>query len=369
MPSGVDDAGGHRHGREPSRHLPRRDHRAQRRRRRRRSAGSGWTARWATWQIVDTDGGRLDGDAALDRAMGPMQFIPETWRLYGVDANNDGVISPDNIDDAALSAAGLSVLARQGPGHAAGLDGRAAGLQPFRPVRPHRAGLGDGLRRRTPPVGPDARRTAPVAPSRLDVRSRAAPTTKETPVPIIEQVGAREILDSRGNPTVEVEVALIDGTFARAAVPSGASTGEHEAVELRDGGARYGGKGVEKAVEAVLDEIAPAVIGHRAPTTSGWSTRRCSTSTARRTSPGWAPTPCSASRWRWPRPPRSPRAAAVPLHRRPQRAHPAGADDEHPQRRRARRHRRRRPGVHGRPDRCADASRRRCAGAPRSTTR
>ncbi len=80
-------------------------------------------------------------------------------------------------------------------------------------------------------------------------------------MPIIEQVGAREILDSRGNPTVEVEVALLDGTFARAAVPSGASTGEHEAVELRDGGARYGGKGVEKAVEAVLDEIAPAVIG------------------------------------------------------------------------------------------------------------
>ncbi|HET7075712.1 MAG TPA: phosphopyruvate hydratase [Mycobacterium sp.] len=80
-------------------------------------------------------------------------------------------------------------------------------------------------------------------------------------MPIIEQVGAREILDSRGNPTVEVEIALIDGTFARAAVPSGASTGEHEAVELRDGGRRYGGKGVQKAVQAVLDEIGPAVIG------------------------------------------------------------------------------------------------------------
>ena len=80
-------------------------------------------------------------------------------------------------------------------------------------------------------------------------------------MPIIEQIAAREILDSRGNPTIEVEVALIDGTFARAAVPSGASTGEHEAVELRDGGSRYGGKGVLKAVEAVLDEIAPAVIG------------------------------------------------------------------------------------------------------------
>ncbi len=80
-------------------------------------------------------------------------------------------------------------------------------------------------------------------------------------MPIIEQVGAREILDSRGNPTVEVEVALMDGTFARAAVPSGASTGEHEAVELRDGGERYGGKGVKQAVQAVLDEIGPAVVG------------------------------------------------------------------------------------------------------------
>jgi membrane-bound lytic murein transglycosylase B len=57
-------------------------------------------------KIADTDGGKLDGDATMDRAMGPMQFIPETWRLYGVDANNDGVISPDNFDDAALSAAG-----------------------------------------------------------------------------------------------------------------------------------------------------------------------------------------------------------------------------------------------------------------------
>ena len=79
---------------------------------------------------------------------------------------------------------------------------------------------------------------------------------------VIEQVGAREILDSRGNPTVEVEVALDDGTLARAAVPSGASTGEHEAVELRDGDPnRYLGKGVEKAVTAVLDEIGPELNG------------------------------------------------------------------------------------------------------------
>ena len=82
---------------------------------------------------------------------------------------------------------------------------------------------------------------------------------------VIEQVGAREILDSRGNPTVEVEVALDDGTLARAAVPSGASTGEHEAVELRDGDPlRFGGKGVEKAVSAVLDEIGPELVGMEA---------------------------------------------------------------------------------------------------------
>ena len=78
----------------------------------------------------------------------------------------------------------------------------------------------------------------------------------------IEAVGAREILDSRGNPTVEVEVALDDGTIARAAVPSGASTGAFEAVELRDGDSgRYGGKGVEKAVTGVLDEIGPELLG------------------------------------------------------------------------------------------------------------
>ncbi|HUR14637.1 MAG TPA: phosphopyruvate hydratase [Mycobacteriales bacterium] len=77
----------------------------------------------------------------------------------------------------------------------------------------------------------------------------------------IEAVGAREILDSRGNPTVEVEVGLDDGTIGRAAVPSGASTGAFEAVELRDGGDRYGGKGVSKAVDAVLDDIGPELVG------------------------------------------------------------------------------------------------------------
>ena len=77
----------------------------------------------------------------------------------------------------------------------------------------------------------------------------------------IEAVIAREILDSRGNPTVEVEVALSDGVVARAAVPSGASTGAFEASELRDGEARYGGKGVEQAVTAVWDELQPALLG------------------------------------------------------------------------------------------------------------
>ena len=81
----------------------------------------------------------------------------------------------------------------------------------------------------------------------------------------IEAVGAREILDSRGNPTVEVEVALDDGTIARAGVPSGASTGAFEAVERRDGDkGRYLGKGVEGAVAAVIDEIAPELIGYEA---------------------------------------------------------------------------------------------------------
>ena len=83
-------------------------------------------------------------------------------------------------------------------------------------------------------------------------------------MPAIEAVGAREILDSRGNPTVEVEVALDDGTLARALVPSGASTGQYEAVELRDGEARYGGKGVRKAVDAVLDTIGPELLGMEA---------------------------------------------------------------------------------------------------------
>jgi enolase len=81
-------------------------------------------------------------------------------------------------------------------------------------------------------------------------------------MPIIENIHAREVLDSRGNPTVEVEVRLVDGAVGRAIVPSGASTGEYEALELRDGDkARYGGKGVLKAVQAVNEKIADELSG------------------------------------------------------------------------------------------------------------
>ena len=77
----------------------------------------------------------------------------------------------------------------------------------------------------------------------------------------IKAVNAREILDSRGNPTVEVEVLLEDKSIGRSAVPSGASTGAFEAAELRDGGSRYLGKGVTSAVRNVIEKIAPAVVG------------------------------------------------------------------------------------------------------------
>ena len=79
---------------------------------------------------------------------------------------------------------------------------------------------------------------------------------------VIEFINAREILDSRGNPTVEVDVVLDDGAWGRAAVPSGASTGENEALELRDGDKnRYGGKGTLKAVQNVLGPISEEVVG------------------------------------------------------------------------------------------------------------
>ena len=77
----------------------------------------------------------------------------------------------------------------------------------------------------------------------------------------IKKIHARQIFDSRGNPTIEVDVITENGTLGRAAVPSGASTGEHEAVELRDGGSDYMGKGVSKAVSNANNILAPAIIG------------------------------------------------------------------------------------------------------------
>jgi len=83
----------------------------------------------------------------------------------------------------------------------------------------------------------------------------------------IDLIEARQILDSRGNPTVEVDVVLVDGSVGRAGVPSGASTGVNEAVELRDGDkSKYGGKGVLKAVANVREIIAPELLGPMPPT-------------------------------------------------------------------------------------------------------
>ena len=120
----------------------------------------------------------------------------------------------------------------------------------------------------------------------------------------IQNIQAREILDSRGNPTVEVDVTLCCGAFGRAAVPSGASTGEHEAIELRDGDKkRFLGKGVQKAVKNVTSVIAPRLIGLDALRPTDGGRARCSSSTARKRNPSSAQTPSSPFHWRTPRPP------------------------------------------------------------------
>ena len=127
-------------------------------------------------------------------------------------------------------------------------------------------------------------------------------------VSIIDDVAGREILDSRGNPTVEVEVELVSGARGRAAVPSGASTGAHEAVELRDGGDRFGGKGVLAAVGHVNGEIRDAILGLDAADQRARSTVHSSPSTGPRTRAASVPTRSSASPSRPRRP--SPRNAA-----------------------------------------------------------
>jgi enolase len=135
---------------------------------------------------------------------------------------------------------------------------------------------------------------------------------------IIDDVAGREILDSRGNPTVEVEVELVSGARGRAAVPSGASTGAHEAVELRDGESRYGGKGVQ---DAVLVRRDPARWRGSAQPTSGPSTPSFRARRAPRQGAAGASALLGVSS---PPPKRSPRVrhAVVPLRRRHQRVLP-----------------------------------------------
>ena len=120
---------------------------------------------------------------------------------------------------------------------------------------------------------------------------------------IVDVVG-REILDSRGNPTVEVEVYLDDGTMGRAAVPSGASTGIYEACELRDGDkGRYNGKGVETAVSNVNGEIAECLVGMNVLDQVAIDKALISLDGTPPTRAAWAPTPSWAPPWPAPRPP------------------------------------------------------------------
>ena len=161
---------------------------------------------------------------------------------------------------------------------------------------------------------------------------------------IIELIDAQEILDSRGNPTIEVTVLTDDGSVGRAAVPSGASTGAHEAVELRDGDkSRYGGKGVLTAVENVLDLIAPDLLGEDVADQARIDARLIDLDgTPNKGKLGANADPrCVARCGACGRGVHGP--AAVPVSRRRRRPHPAGADVQHPQRRQAR------PGLHGLP--------------------
>ena len=167
----------------------------------------------------------------------------------------------------------------------------------------------------------------------------------------IEHVHARQVLDSRGNPTVEVELSVRSGAWGRAIVPSGASTGEFEATELRDGGSDWNGKGVTQAVENVNGEIATAVRGQDASSQAALDRMLITLDgTPEQVAAGRERDPGRVARRRVRRRRRG-AAAAVAIPRRRERARAAGADDERAQRRRARRQRDRLPGVHDRPGR------------------
>ena len=164
----------------------------------------------------------------------------------------------------------------------------------------------------------------------------------------IAQVRGREILDSRGNPTVEVDVILADGTLGRAAVPSGASTGIYEAVELRDGDkTRYLGKGVTKAVANVNGVLAKVAVGRdpadqvgldRALIAADGTPNKGKLGANAILGVSLAAAKAAAA---------AARPAALPLHRRRQCPGAARADGQHHQRRQARRQQDRLPGIHG----------------------
>ena len=166
----------------------------------------------------------------------------------------------------------------------------------------------------------------------------------------IVKVLGREILDSRGNPTVEADVYLADGILGRAAVPSGASTGEHEAVELRDNDPkRYLGKGTRKAVANILENIAPAVTGMDAEEQSAIDRKMIELDGTPNKAKLGANAILAVSMAAARAAARSQQDAALSLPGRRRREPAARADDEHPQRRRACRQFSGSAGVHDRP--------------------
>ena len=181
-------------------------------------------------------------------------------------------------------------------------------------------------------------------------------------MPSIVDLTAREILDSRGNPTVECDVTLESGGFGRAAVPSGASTGAHEAVELRDGDkSRYGGKGVLTAIRNIEGEILEAIGGLDATEQVkidnimidlDGTPNKARLGANAILAVSLAVAKAAADHW----------VCHLPVHRRRPCPHPAGADDEHPERRQARRQPDRHPGVHDHARRRRHRRRRRAHG-------
>ena len=152
----------------------------------------------------------------------------------------------------------------------------------------------------------------------------------------IVEVFGREVLDSRGNPTVEAEVILASGVIGRAAVPSGASTGSREAIELRDGDAsRYNGKGVLQAVANVNDEIRDEVVGYDASQQTEIDRAMIELDGTPNKSRLGANAILAVSLGRCPRSCRRMRTPAVSLFRRYQRLHSARSDDERCERRRS----------------------------------